>query len=174
VHCDEAQTPPAAAAAAGAETFKGETAAAAAAAVDTGPVPATPQWCEAESQPAQPVIQETAGAAAAAAADAELVQLEVTPLPVESAAAEAVATASKQCVPVVPLLQLSAVVPPLHPLMRISVSSAASTARGEAESIFNCIDQEQQQRVSSPLCLYEHCIPCTASSAALTMSSSSG
>jgi hypothetical protein len=48
----------------------------------------------------------------------------------------------------VPLLQLSAVMPPLNALMRISVASAASTARGEAESIFSSVDQEQQQRVS--------------------------
>lgn len=53
--------------------------------------------------------------------------------------------------PLVPLLQLSAVVPPLNPIMRISVSSAASTARGEAERIFVCVDQEQQRRVSNAL-----------------------
>ncbi|WIA40788.1 hypothetical protein OEZ86_004466 [Tetradesmus obliquus] len=45
-----------------------------------------------------------------------------------------------------PVTILSAVVPPLNPIMRISVSSAASTARGEAESIFACVDQEQQRR----------------------------
>jgi hypothetical protein len=71
-----------------------------------------------------------------------------------AAAAEATADVCKQVeLTVVPLLQLSAVIPPLNALMRISVVSAASTARGEAETLFSGIDQEQQQRVSVCCCV---------------------